>query len=74
MEFSTDMGKTWTTLEANVDVQPQDFKFLKSFNLISRGRWNSIQFRVKTSQDIGGRMMPQSITTTGFLDSIRPEQ
>ena len=74
MEFSTDMGKTWTTLQTNVDVQPQDFKFLKSFNLISRGRWNNIQFRVKTSQDIGGRMMPQSITTTGFLDSIRPEQ
>lgn len=74
MEFSTDMGKTWTTLQTNVDVQPQDFKFLKSFNLISRGRWNNIQFRLKTSQDIGGRMMPQSITTSGFLDSIRPEQ
>jgi len=74
MAFSTDMGKTFTTLESNVDVGPQELKFLKSFNLISRGRWNNIQFRLKTSTGIGGRMMPQSITTSGFLDSIRPEQ
>jgi len=74
MAFSTDMGKTFTTLESNVDVGPQELKFLKSFNLISRGRWNNIQFRLRTSTGIGGRMMPQSITTSGFLDSIRPEQ
>ena len=74
MAFSTDMGKTFTTLESNVDVGPQELKFLKSFNLISRGRWNNIQFKLKTSTGIGGRMMPQSITTSGFLDSIRPEQ
>jgi hypothetical protein len=74
MAFSTDMGKTFTALESNVDVGPQELKFLKSFNLISRGRWNNIQFKLKTSTGIGGRMMPQSITTSGFLDSIRPEQ
>jgi len=74
MAFSTDMGKTFTTLESNVDVGPQELKFLKSFNLISRGRWNNIQFKLSTSTGIGGRMMPQSITTSGFLDSIRPEQ
>lgn len=72
--FSTDMGNSFTALENNVTIPAANMKFLKSYNLISRGRWNNIQFKAATPTGIGGKLMPQSVTVTGFLDSIRPEQ
>jgi hypothetical protein len=47
-------------------------KFLKAYNLISKGRWNSIQFKVETND--GGRLSFQSAILSGFVDSVRPQQ
>lgn len=71
--YSIDMSDTFTALDANL-VIPYSQKFLKAYNLISSGRWNTIQFMIQTNASSGNRMSLQSTILSGFVDSVRPQQ
>lgn len=71
MEYVTDMEDSFQVIEDDVEVPYRTFKYQKAYNLISKGRWNSIQFRQTCD---AGRMMVQSVITTAFQQSIKPEQ
>jgi hypothetical protein len=67
------MSGTFTALDSSLSVTNSQ-KFLAAYNLISRGRWNTIQFLVQTNASTGKRMCLQSTILSGFVDSIRPQQ
>ena len=71
--YSTDMSGTFTDLDSSLTITNSQ-KFLKAYNLISKGRWNTIQFRVQTNPNSGGRLSLQSTILSGFVDSVRPQQ
>ena len=71
--YSTDMSGTFTDLDPSLTITNSQ-KFLKAYNLISKGRWNNIQFRVQTNPNSGGRLSLQSTILSGFVDSVRPQQ
>jgi hypothetical protein len=71
--YSTDMSGTFTDLDPSLTITNSQ-KFLKAYNLISKGRWNTIQFRVQTNPNLGGRLSLQSTILSGFVDSVRPQQ
>jgi hypothetical protein len=67
------MSGTFTDLDSSLTITNSQ-KFLKAYNLISKGRWNTIQFRVQTNPNSGGRLSLQSTILSGFVDSVRPQQ
>jgi hypothetical protein len=71
LSYSKDMSGTFTDIDPAISV-PNTQKFLAAYNLISRGRWNSIQFKVNTTS--GSRLSLQSTILSGFVDSVRPQQ
>ena len=71
--YATNMSGTFTALDSSLSVSNSQ-KFLAAYNLISRGRWNTIQFLVQTNASTGKRMCLQSTILSGFVDSIRPQQ
>ncbi len=71
--YSTDMSGTFTDLDPSLTITNSQ-KFLKAYNLISKGRWNTIQFRVQTNPNSGGRLSLQSTILSGFVDSVKPQQ
>lgn len=71
--YSTDMSGTFTDLDSSLTITNSQ-KFLKAYNLISKGRWNTIQFRVQTNPNSGGRLSLQSTILSGFVDSVKPQQ
>jgi hypothetical protein len=58
-------------LDNKVSVPYSTYKYQKSYNLISKGRWNSIQFKQRCTD---GKMTVQSVITTAFPQSIKPQQ
>jgi hypothetical protein len=71
VSYAKDMSGTFSTIDSSLNITASQ-KFLKAYNLISKGRWNTIQFKVNTNS--GGRMCLQSTILSGFVDSIRPQQ
>ena len=71
VSYAKDMSGTFSTIDPNLSITNSQ-KFLKAYNLISKGRWNSIQFKVETNS--GGRLSFQSAILSGFVDSVRPQQ
>lgn len=71
LSFATNMSGTFTSIDGAISV-PNSQKYLSAYNLISRGRWNSIQFKINTTN--GSRLSLQSTILSGFVDSVRPQQ
>jgi len=71
LSYSTNMSGTFTTIDPAISI-PNSQKYLIAHNLISKGRWNSIQFKVNTTN--GNRLSLQSTILSGFVDSVRPQQ
>jgi len=72
--YCKNMSSSFTDLATGVTIPAGTFKDLKAYNLISAGRWNTIQFRVRTTAESGGRLSFQSAILSGFVDSVRPQQ
>jgi len=70
-EYSIDMDDQFNELASNVVIPGRVFKFQKSYNLISKGMFNNIQFKQFCPS---GRMSVQSVITTAFPQSIKPQQ
>jgi hypothetical protein len=70
VSLSKDMSATFVTLDSALAITSSQ-KFLKAYNLISQGRWNTLQFKVTTDS---GRLSLQSTILSGFVDSVRPQQ
>lgn len=71
VSYAKDMSGTFSTIDPALNITASQ-KFLKAYNLISKGRWNTIQFKVQTNS--GGRLCLQSTILSGFVDSVRPQQ
>jgi len=71
VSYAKDMSGTFSTIDPALNITASQ-KFLKAYNLISKGRWNTIQFKVNTNS--GGRLCLQSTILSGFVDSVRPQQ
>jgi len=71
VSYAKDMSGTFSTIDPALSITASQ-KFLKAYNLISKGRWNTIQFKVNTNS--GGRLCLQSTILSGFVDSVRPQQ
>lgn len=71
VSYAKDMSGTFSTIDSSLNITASQ-KFLKAYNLISKGRWNTIQFKVNTNS--GGRLCLQSTILSGFVDSVRPQQ
>lgn len=69
--YSLNMSGSFTSLDNKVIVPYNTYKYQKSYNLISKGRWNSIQFKQRCTD---GKMTVQSIIVTGFPQNIKPQQ
>jgi len=70
VSLAKDMSATFVTLDSALAITSSQ-KFLKAYNLISQGRWNTLQFKVTTD---AGRLSLQSTILSGFVDSVRPQQ
>jgi hypothetical protein len=70
ISLAKNMSGTFSTLDSALSITNSQ-KFLKAYNLISQGRWNTMQFKVETT---GGRLSLQSTILSGFVDSVRPQQ
>lgn len=71
LSFSTNMSGSFTSIDPAIII-PNTQKYLAAYNLISRGRWNTIQFKINTTN--GSRLSLQSTILSGFVDSVRPQQ
>jgi hypothetical protein len=71
LSFSTNMSGSFTSIDPAISI-PNTQKYLAAYNLISRGRWNTIQFKINTTN--GSRLSLQSTILSGFVDSVRPQQ
>lgn len=70
ISLAKNMSETFSTLDSALLITNSQ-KFLKAYNLISQGRWNTLQFKVVTTN---GRLSLQSTILSGFVDSVRPQQ
>lgn len=70
VSLAKDMSDTFVTLDSALAITSSQ-KFLKAYNLISQGRWNTLQFKVTSD---AGRLSLQSTILSGFVDSVRPQQ
>jgi len=70
ISLAKNMSGTFSALDSALSITNSQ-KFLKAYNLISQGRWNTLQFKVVTAS---GRLSLQSTILSGFVDSIRPQQ
>ena len=70
VSLAKDMSETFVTLDSALAITSSQ-KFLKAYNLISQGRWNTLQFKVTTD---AGSLSLQSTILSGFVDSVRPQQ
>lgn len=73
ISYCTNMSGSYTPLQAAYAI-PDGQKVLKSYNLVSRGRWNTMQFKIQTTNESGNRLSVQSVILSGFVDSVMPQQ
>lgn len=65
-----DITGTFTSLDSSVSLTASTRKVRKSWNLISKGKFTVIQFKVGTTRH---KLVLHGVAVTGFSDAIRPE-
>jgi hypothetical protein len=70
ISLAKNMSDSFSSIDSALSITASQ-KFLKAYNLISQGRWNTLQFKVETE---GGRLSLQSTILSGFVDSVKPQQ
>jgi hypothetical protein len=70
LSLAKDMSGSFSSIDSALAITNSQ-KFLKAYNLISRGRWNTLQFKVVSDT---GRLSLQSTILSGFVDSVKPQQ
>ena len=75
--FAVDMSGSFTALESQRAIPASSPRSPIAYNLVSRGRWNCIQFKFSSTSGPSSapfRLSLQSVATTGFLETVKPEQ
>jgi len=68
--YYTDLSDTPQTLETSVTLPASTSLIRKGYNLLSKGRFNQIQFKAQADS---GRLALHSIQTSAFGQPINPE-
>lgn len=68
--YDKDMSGAFTTLDSSIVVDAGDRQKRRSFNLLSKGKWNAIQFKFGATS---GKMTLAGVAVTAFPDNIKPE-
>lgn len=68
--YDKDVSGTWTALDTAITVPAGDRRHRSTHNLISKGKYNVIQFRFGAT---AGKVTLVALATTAFADTIKPE-
>jgi hypothetical protein len=70
INYYKDLSSSGTELEASLSLPADTNLIRKGFNMISKGRFNQLQFKVKAD---GGRLALHSVQSSAFGQPITPE-
>ena len=70
INYYKDLSSSATALEASLTLPASTNLIRKGFNMVSKGRFNQLQFKVKAD---GGRLALHSVQSSAFGQPIRPE-
>lgn len=76
-DFAVNMTGSFTNFEAPSTIPASSPRKPVTYNLVSRGHWNCIQFKFSSaSGPLAGpsRITLHSVGVTGFLDALKPEE
>lgn len=68
--YDKDMSGSFTSLDSAIVVDAGDKQKRRSFNLLSKGKWNAMQFKFGA---MSGKMTLAGVAVTAFPDNIKPE-
>jgi len=71
MEYYKDLSASGTTLEASLSIPAETNLSRKGFNMLSKGRFNQLQFKIKADS---GRLALQSVQSSAFGQPIDPQR
>ena len=71
LDYYIDLSGTAQTLASSVTLAADESLIRKGYNLLSKGRFNQIQFKAQADS---GRISLHSIETSAFGQPIRPER
>ena len=70
IDYYKDLTSSASVLEASLSLPASTNLIRKGFNMVSKGRFNQLQFKVKAD---GGRLALHSVQSSAFAQPIRPE-
>jgi len=70
INYYKDLTSSSSTLEGSLSLPASTNLIRKGFNMVSKGRFNQLQFKVKAD---GGRLALHSVQSSAFGQPIRPE-
>jgi hypothetical protein len=70
INYYKDLSSSGTALEASLSLPADTNLIRKGFNMVSKGRFNQLQFKVKAD---GGRLALHSVQSSAFGQPITPE-
>lgn len=70
VSYDKDITGTFNSIDSAVTLTASTRKVRKSWNLISKGKFTVIQFKVGTTRH---KLVLHGVAVTGFSDAIRPE-
>ena len=68
--YDKDMSGSWTAMDTAINIDAGDRLRQRAFNLLSKGKWNAIQFKWGAAS---GKASLTGITVTAFVDNIKPQ-
>jgi hypothetical protein len=71
INYYKDLSSSGTELEASLSLPADTNLIRKGFNMVSKGRFNQLQFKVKAD---GGRLALHSVQSSAFGQPITPER
>ena len=71
INYYKDLSSSGTALEASLSLPASTNLIRKGFNMVSKGRFNQLQFKVKAD---GGRLALHSVQSSAFGQPITPER
>ena len=71
IKYYTDLSSSANTLDGSLSLPGSTNLIRKGFNMLSKGRFNQLQFRVKAD---GGRLALHSVQSSAFGQPIDPER
>tara|TARA_R110002020_G_scaffold474580_1_gene706335 strand:+ start:2726 stop:4561 length:1836 start_codon:yes stop_codon:yes gene_type:complete len=71
IEYYKDLSSSGTTLEASLSIPATTNLSRKGFNMLSKGRFNQLQFKIKADS---GRLALQSVQSSAFGQPIDPQR